>query len=592
MQTQGDSLDPKVRERFNPITFIAQQLLRNHPKFAKTPRRQGIYENFRSWSDFERGRREMLRRQDVVAERFGRYMLKSNKGVSVPTIVEVVVPDIDETLGLEGILLSSQMVEASSWVTAAGEPSPLPSPSSRNKAPIAKKDFLKNDGLSFDQFWFIFANIILKNDVVPYSALLRGAQLKNQKVQQAKEAAEAREKVDQERAELEALEQRQLKEYTALRDEMLENAEIQSILNDGKILTGDDVRPGDAGFEHEVPPKGQHVTLLFRLLMLLGFETIIKEKDAKETKENGGEKWWDDELASCWATLQQLHCAELCDGVVEAEVLDKAMVPPVGYILLKNRVLEELENRDEEAGLDPSRLIRLAGRDEVAYSAIQGNKKPSKRELCQKLHITTARIEWLHRLFQSFVRDGSPGTVCNYPEDPAAINKTQMAELMREVRPEMDDTEFEMRFRRIDEDCSGRIEFDEFVYWVGEDEVRVNNEAPLEKMPFEDLAHVFDQSVELIKYLHDRFQDRLPEGEQDDYPQNACSLPLEEIRALVMSLAPSVSDSQFQKNLDATIFSAKVALAFDEFLEVLPFDELPQEIQEPFARPTSREAAP
>jgi len=279
--------------------------------------------------------------------------------------------------------------------------------------------------------------------------------------------------------------------------------------------------------------------------------------------------------------LQQMHGAEICDGVVEAEVLEMVIVPEVGFLILRNRVLEEMENRDDDADLDPSRLDRSAAREEAANSALRGNKKPTKHELCQQLHITSARMEWLYRLFQSYVKDGNPEAVCNYPDDPAAINRDQMFELLREVRPEMGEEEFNMRFRRIDQDRSGEIEFDEFVSWVGEDEIRVNNEAPLQKMPFEDLAFIFDQSVDLIQYLHDRFQDRLPEGEHDEYPHDAHTLPLEEIRALLTSLAPSVTDAQFKKSLEGTIFVAKTELAFDEFLEILPFDSLPDEIKEP-----------
>merc|ERR1719191_2652342 len=80
MKEQGDSLDPKVRARFNPLTWLAQQLLRRHPKCAKTPRRQAIYANFRDWADLERGRRALLRSKDVFAEAFNHFALSTNKG--------------------------------------------------------------------------------------------------------------------------------------------------------------------------------------------------------------------------------------------------------------------------------------------------------------------------------------------------------------------------------------------------------------------------------------------------------------------------------------------------------------------------------
>merc|ERR1719456_1175353 len=97
MQMQGDSLDPKVRARFNPLTWLAQQLLRRHPKCAKTPRRQAIYSNFRVWADLERGRRVMLRRRDVVQEAFEGFVLR---GVVQRRDIPNVLSSIDDTLRL------------------------------------------------------------------------------------------------------------------------------------------------------------------------------------------------------------------------------------------------------------------------------------------------------------------------------------------------------------------------------------------------------------------------------------------------------------------------------------------------------------
>merc|ERR1719440_1880856 len=95
MNLQGDSLDPKVRARFNPLTWLAQQLLRRHPKCAKTPRRQAIYASFRDWSDLERGRREMLRRRDVLQDVFEGFVLR---GVVQRADLPHVVDAIDDTL--------------------------------------------------------------------------------------------------------------------------------------------------------------------------------------------------------------------------------------------------------------------------------------------------------------------------------------------------------------------------------------------------------------------------------------------------------------------------------------------------------------
>merc|ERR1719359_1982604 len=149
-------------------------------------------------------------------------------------------------------------------------------------------------------------------------------------------------------------------------------------------------------------------------------------------------------------------------------------------------------------------------------------KKPSIDSLCEALGITMSRMEWLHRLFESFLQpdEKNPGVVpvCLYPECPAAIKKVQMKALMKELRPSMEEVEFEARFRRIDQDLSGCVEFDEFVAWVREDEVRVTGAAPMAKMSFEELAQVYGETIELVHYLHDCFQDKLPADQHDDYP--------------------------------------------------------------------------
>merc|ERR1719401_3138332 len=105
MDEQGDQLDPKVRARFNPVMWLGQQLLRRHPKCARTPRRQGIYRSFSSWADQERGRREMLRNQDVVEKVFKGFLFRGEVArETIPAVLE----SIDDTLQVGGCLKGNQ----------------------------------------------------------------------------------------------------------------------------------------------------------------------------------------------------------------------------------------------------------------------------------------------------------------------------------------------------------------------------------------------------------------------------------------------------------------------------------------------------
>lgn len=608
MQAQGDSLDPKVRARFNPLTWLAQQLIRRHPRGAKTPRRQAIYANFRDWSDLERGRREMLRRRDVVQDVFEGFVLR---GVVQRRDLSAALDAVDDTMRLGGILSNNKAVR-SALSLEDNEPRPE-SPTTRQKQQRrTRDDFFNQGGWNFEQFWTKLATVIVENDVVPFSAIQRGIDAAHQQALVRSEAEDIRKKEEEERRQADLDQKRMLEEYTSIHKELQEQEHIKAILESGKVLTGDDVRPGDAGYEFEVPPNGPHVTMLAKLLVLLGFESLDKTKekprtaspagDAKGLPEMAtqlssgaadaapgtaapaaGERWWDDELASAWTTLQEFYRAEIADGVVEQEVLEKVLVPPAGYQTQRSKIMEELESREEKDDLDrdrPSRRNSEAGAEDLVR---QASKKPSIDSLCEALGITMSRMEWLHRLFESFLQpdEKNPGVVpvCLYPDAPAAIKKVQMKALMKELRPNMEEVEFEARFRRIDQDLSGQVEFDEFVQWVREDEVRVAGAAPLQKMSFEDLATVYSESVELIKYLHERFQEAFPDGEADDYPSNPKPLGKAEVRALVSSLTPSMSDAEFETQFQMTTFSKKDTLEFDEFLEVVPLDELPDEIR-------------
>merc|ERR1711977_756866 len=64
-------MDSDSRARFNPLVWLAQYLLRNHPGHLKD-HRSPLYNDFTEWALIEKGRREMLRRKDQIEEAFHR----------------------------------------------------------------------------------------------------------------------------------------------------------------------------------------------------------------------------------------------------------------------------------------------------------------------------------------------------------------------------------------------------------------------------------------------------------------------------------------------------------------------------------------
>ncbi|CAE8662617.1 unnamed protein product, partial [Polarella glacialis] len=176
--------------------------------------------------------------------------------------------------------------------------------------------------------------------------------------------------------------------------------------------------------------------------------------------------------------------------------------------------------------------------------------------------------------------DGGLPPCCLYPEFPAAIGKKQMFALMSEVQPGLSMPEFEARFRRIDNDGSGMIEFDEFVTWVRDDEVQVVGVSS-RKMTFEELAANFGEDVVCIQYCYKCFQDALPEGAVCTYPREPYGCDESECWQLVGVLTPNKQRKDFDKDFAAIDVNKKGSLTFDEFLEILDFEDLPAELRKP-----------
>merc|ERR1719271_378350 len=138
---------------------------------------------------------------------------------------------------------------------------------------------------NFDQFWQRFCEVVMSNEVVTYSTIHAGMQEKQREAVLWRQREELRQKKEDERCEREAKENAALEEQTKVHDLAIENEDIKDILDNNKSLTGDDVRPGDPGYEFEVPPRGDHVVLIDRLLRSVGLGP--RQDEAKKLPELG-----------------------------------------------------------------------------------------------------------------------------------------------------------------------------------------------------------------------------------------------------------------------------------------------------------------
>lgn len=616
-QRQEERGAKEVKKRFNACTWLAQYLLRSHPKFLTTPRRAGIYSGFSVWSDLERGRRDLIRRREDFERLFNGFAKK--KRVSEDTL-PLIFQAADEMWYLQGDFSSH----------------PALSCDLRGKVD-------HSGSCDFQTFWSWFTNICMTNDLIKYSTIERGEQLK---------ADEVRYLQEQERQQQEKLEERQrqadeiaalMEEYQALREECLAEAELNRILHEGLTLTGDLPPDGSPCYEDEIVPSGEHVLLLRKLVLLLGFPKKEREPMKEDSLELNGRSsskervsgqrsldevgqprrssmapvppppppdpdlTWSDDVADDWKILQEIIGTEMQDGVVDNQSLEGALPAPRAFLQLRRRVEDELERRRFEEHLEKERMrgetldddgmpdepsmmsdyeVMTGSRKSVdlqAMNAFDGvapeqreeSGKPSFENLCRTHRMTMSRMHWLHKQFVDFLPpiDGVPQK-CGYPENPAALTKDDVKQLMAEIRPDMTLPEFDQKFIQIDTDGSGELEFDEFVQWIGEDELELDAEVDQTKPTKEDLARRFKVSVDRIEELHGAFCSYLADGEVDTYPDDPKALSKECIQKLVQSFAPDISEDEFDEQFRLIDMDNSECIEFDEFLEFLDFDDI------------------
>lgn len=707
MKLQGDKLDARVRARFNPITWLAQQLLRRHPRVASTPRRMALYRNFHDWADQERGRRELLRSKPKFLEVFNGFM---QNGIVGRNSLTRILEAVDDIFHLKGALKDSQMVQQE---VLKGGPSRA----------THRRGSLGGDAVSFDQFWFKMANVIVKHDGILLSTIQEGRRLQKLREEEQVRALEAARR-EEERRQKEAKAIRKLNNaFSALYPKLSQDEALKSIL-DGKTLTGEFLKPTDPEYASQVAPHGPHVLLLAELMNLLGLETrsekenlggleaeddgrrlfrnkvqhqteevekaeaekeekaakdkrqkagkrqgkgskeepreasptkkgskedpglakrgskedvakrgskedagllkrgskedvsakrgskedpgLVKRGSTKEdvaakrgskesaapgskrgSKEDTGSKpgskqaskeeppeempatddrWWDSTLKSSWKILQAACSAERT-GIVEAEVLRKLLAVPDDISLTKHKVTAELQKVAENGVQDVHEVLE------------KKKQKPTMEELSLKYGMSHPRLMFFHDLFESFLpvkEDGSPGT-CGYPENPSVIDRKTMFSLLKQLQPTLTEAEFEARFKRLDHDASGVIEFDEFVRWVYDDEVGVVGSAEKVKRTFEELADDMDVDLKLIMYVYDCFKFEL--GSQvDEYPKTCAAIPKEQACALAGILVKNLTRKKFDRYWEMIDVDQKAAVTFDDFCELLDFEDMPEEI--------------
>eukprot|EP00438_Fugacium_kawagutii_P023252 Skav204756 [mRNA] locus=scaffold1013:221397:230009:- [translate_table: standard] len=216
-------------------------------------------------------------------------------------LMPVLAQAVDDFFHLKGALKDSKMVEED--ILKGGQ--------SRTSH---RRGSLGGDAVTFDTFWFKMANVIVKHDGILWSTIQEGRRLQKLREEEQVRALEAA-KREEERRQKEAKENEKLNgAFSALHPRLSEDQALKSIL-DGKVLTGEFLKPSDPEFASQVAPHGPHVVLLVEFMQLMGLETRSEKDDLASLEvEEAGQRLF----------RHKVHHQEEESEIAEVEKDDKA----------------------------------------------------------------------------------------------------------------------------------------------------------------------------------------------------------------------------------------------------------------------------
>lgn len=236
--------------RFNPLVWLAQYMLRNHPRYVKD-HRTPMYERFAELANIERGRRCLLRRREQIEERWNQ-LVEENGGPLCLEDIPVVFKVLDDQWYLDGALLEKlpqDFAEVGIEIWAGDDASPTSQ---------------GNSEVQFVDFFNWFETFVKSNDILRASAFDDAERRQIETEQKARKAEE--DAARRARAMKEAMEQRQeleerFEERTA---DMYISGDIARITNKGAIIDGVEEKEGGP------PLQGEHIVLIRLMLEVWG----------------------------------------------------------------------------------------------------------------------------------------------------------------------------------------------------------------------------------------------------------------------------------------------------------------------------------
>eukprot|EP00927_Polykrikos_kofoidii_P073402 TRINITY_DN69449_c0_g1_i1.p1 TRINITY_DN69449_c0_g1~~TRINITY_DN69449_c0_g1_i1.p1 ORF type:complete len:463 (-),score=111.75 TRINITY_DN69449_c0_g1_i1:62-1450(-) len=309
---------------FNPLVWLAQFLLRNHPLHVKD-HRQAMYQQFAELASIQRGRRCLLRRRAQFEEAWKTMERESDAPQLILSDIARLVRRMDEAWGLNGLFVERMPRDYRADI----------------KLPEGHED-----ALLFVDFWHWFEDHVTNNDVLRETAFTDAERRRKEQELQSRKAEE--DVQHRERAMQEALEYRSMLEeqFDTLSADMYINDEITYILSKGAVIQGVEEKEGGP------PLQGEHVQLLLAMLELWGCKVSTQEEEGEDdhnTETPILEDSWDDAALSAWTRWLEARGLETNNPCVDAVTL---------RILMNRTRFQEylaiafpLEDNDEECGV-------------------------------------------------------------------------------------------------------------------------------------------------------------------------------------------------------------------------------------------------